>query len=76
MPALGWKGRASPVHSWRHPDSKALIEMRHMQNEGDETDHAGKAYACIVFEELTQFTAKQFWFLMSRLRSTCGCGRT
>lgn len=72
MPALGWKGRASPVHSWRHPDSKALIEMRHMQNEGDELDHAGKAYACIVFEELTQFTAKQFWFLMSRLRSTCG----
>lgn len=69
---MGANGRQSPVHSWRWPESGATIEMRHLQHEGDELDHAGKAYACIVFEELTQFSARQFWFLISRLRSTCG----
>lgn len=70
--AMGANGRQSPVHSWRWPESGATIEMRHLQTEDDALDHAGKAYACIVFEELTQFTARQFWFLISRLRSTCG----
>lgn len=72
MGVLGGNGRESPTLSWRWPEHRSLIEMRHLQHEGDERAHAGKAYACIVFEELTEFTAQQFWFLFSRLRSTCG----
>jgi predicted phage terminase large subunit-like protein len=71
MGALGGKARESPVLSWRWPDYGSAIEMRHLQNAGDELDHQGKGYACIVFEEVTHFLESQFWYLVSRLYSAC-----
>ncbi len=54
-------------------DSKrALIEFRHLQYDADRFDHQGKQYAFVGFDELTHFTATQFWYLVSRMRSTCG----
>jgi predicted phage terminase large subunit-like protein len=50
----------------------AKIEFRHLQHEKDRFDHQGKQYAFIGFDELTHFTATQFWYLVSRMRSTCG----
>lgn len=56
---------------WRFP-SGALIEFRHLQHESDLESHKSKAYALIIFEELTEFTEKQFWYMLSRNRSRCG----
>jgi predicted phage terminase large subunit-like protein len=46
--------------------------MNHLERESDVHDHAGAEYDLIVFDELCQFTATQFWFLLSRNRSTSG----
>lgn len=56
---------------WRFPDG-GLIELHHMQYEADKHAHQGKQYAAIYFDELTEFTEGQFWYLLSRLRTTCG----
>lgn len=70
-PGLGAKARESPVLEWRFP-SGALMEFRHLQHEKDRLGHSGKQYAGIYFDELTEFEESQFWFLISRNRSTCG----
>lgn len=70
-PAFGAKARESPVLEWRFP-SGALMEFRHLQHEKDRLGHSGKQYAGIYFDELTEFEESQFWFLLSRNRSTCG----
>lgn len=72
MGVLGGTARTAPALSWRWPEHRSSIEMRHLQNPGDEERHQGKSYACVVFEEVTHFLASQFWYLISRLRSTCG----
>lgn len=72
MGALGGVPRESPSLSWRWTDHRSSIEFRHLQHADDVLDHMGKAYACIVFEEVTHFLESQFWYLVSRLRSTCG----
>lgn len=69
--ALGGAPRQAPTLDWRFP-SGALVEFRHLQYEGDVHAHQGKAYACIIFEEATHFEEGQFWYLLSRMRSTCG----
>ena len=56
---------------WRWPN-RSLIEMRHLQYGGDEISHHGKQYAEVAFDELTTFLEQQFWYLLSRLRSSCG----
>ena len=52
--------------------SGATVEFHHLQYESDVESHQGKQYALIVFEELQQFTEHQFFFMLGRLRSTCG----
>lgn len=52
--------------------SGALIQFAHCQHEDDLRKHQSKAYCLICVDELTQFTERQFWFLLSRNRSTCG----
>lgn len=70
-PYLGAKDRQSPVLEWRFP-SGAMIEMRHLQHDKDKHAHQGKQYAAIYFDEVTEFEESQFWYLISRLRTTCG----
>lgn len=53
--------------------SGASISFGHAQYEKDvENKYPGSQINYIVFDELTKFTPKQFWFLFSRNRSTCG----
>ncbi len=52
--------------------SGAMLQFLHLQRESDVYDHQGKQYAFIGFDELTHFEAFQFWYLVSRMRSTSG----
>lgn len=70
-PALGGKQRGSPTLEWRSPHG-ALVELRHLQYEKDVHAHQGKQYAAIIFDEVCEFTGSQFWYMLSRLRTTCG----
>lgn len=56
---------------WKFP-SGARIEFSHLQYDKDVHSHHGRQYALIGFDELTTFTEHQFWYMLSRLRSTCG----
>lgn len=71
FPIWGAKPRHSPNLDWRFPN-RSMIEFRHLQHAGDEVAHHGKQYAEVAFDELTTFLEQQFWYLLSRLRSTCG----
>lgn len=52
--------------------SGAKVKMSSLEYESDVYNHQGGQYALIVFDELTHFTRKQFFYLLSRNRSTCG----
>jgi predicted phage terminase large subunit-like protein len=57
---------------WKFP-SGASISFGHAQHEKDvENKFPGAQIAYIGFDELNKFTEKQFWFLFSRNRTTCG----
>ncbi len=72
--AFSGRPRAAPTLDWTFtsPGSLHRIEFRHLQLESDVYSHNGKQYAFIGFDELPTFTAFQFWYLTSRLRSVCG----
>ncbi|MCB9658665.1 MAG: hypothetical protein H6726_13530 [Sandaracinaceae bacterium] len=66
---------STPVLKWRFAcggGGSSLIDFLHLQLEKHKLDHQGKQYAAIFFDELTHFTRGQFWYLVSRLYSTCG----
>lgn len=69
--AFQGRPRTSPTLDWSFP-SGARIELRHLQYESDVQAHSGRQYTVIGFDEIQTFTAGQFWFLLSRLRSNCG----
>lgn len=52
--------------------SGAIVQFSHLQYEDDIDAHQSKQYAIIIFDEVTQFTEQQFWYLLSRNRTTCG----
>jgi predicted phage terminase large subunit-like protein len=52
--------------------SGALVEFSHLQHEKNIYAHQSKEYAFCAFDELTHFTESQFWYLLSRNRSTSG----
>ena len=56
---------------WVFP-SGAAIKMAHLQYEKNVYDYQGSQIPVIYFDELTHFTEKQFFYLMSRNRSTSG----
>ena len=58
----------SPRIEWRFP-SGATIQMSHLQHEKNKEDHKGAQYTFIGFDELTEFTETQIWYLLSRNRS-------
>jgi hypothetical protein len=70
FPLLGGIARAHRL-DWHFP-SGATVEFCHLQHEKDKHNHQSKQYALICFDELVQFTSGQFWYLVSRNRSTCG----
>src|SRR6516164_3342441 len=59
------------VHEWRWPNG-SKIKFSHLQFETTVHDWQGSEIALICFDELTHFTAHQFFYMVSRNRSTCG----
>ena len=70
-PTLGAELRENPSREARFP-SGATIHFSHLQYVQDIYAHHGKQYALVIFDELQRFEEIQFWYLLSRMRSTCG----
>lgn len=70
-PVRGGKPVATPHPRFRFP-SGAKVSFRHLQYEHDVLAWQGAQVPLICFDELTHFTRKQFFYLLSRNRSTCG----
>ena len=52
--------------------SGAKVSFSHLQYESNKYDWQGSQIALICWDELTHFTEGQFWYLLSRNRSTSG----
>lgn len=61
------------VHNltWTFP-SRARVRFAHLEAEDTVHDWQGAQVPLICFDELTHFTEKQFFYMLSRNRSTCG----
>lgn len=57
--------------TWQFP-SGARIQFAHMEYEKNKLDWQGSQIPLLGFDELTHFTAGQFWYMLSRNRSSCG----
>lgn len=53
-------------------DRKSVMKFSHLEYEKDKLAHQGLQYAFEWFDEITHFTKTQFFYLLSRNRSTCG----
>jgi predicted phage terminase large subunit-like protein len=67
----GASSRKSPKLSWRF-DNGAKLSFAHLERDEDLQSWQGTEIAYIAFDELTHFTRKQFLYMLSRNRSTCG----
>ena len=70
-PLLAGKPRTAPDLSWTFP-AKTAVSFAHLEHEKNVLDWQGAQIPLICFDELTHFSAKQFWYLLSRNRSMCG----
>ena len=59
------------AREWRWPHG-GKIKFAHLQFDTTVYDWQGAQIALICFDELTHFTAGQFFYMVSRNRSTCG----
>ncbi|MCC3304916.1 phage terminase large subunit [Sneathiella sp. HT1-7] len=65
---IGGRAKESEL-SWKFP-SGASISFGHLEHEKNKYDWQGSELAFIGFDELTHFTETQFFYLLSRNRST------
>jgi hypothetical protein len=70
LPQFGAKANLTTA-TWTYP-SGAKVQFSGLEHEKDKLQFQGTQYAFIGFDELTHFTESQFWYLLSRNRSTCG----
>jgi predicted phage terminase large subunit-like protein len=61
--------------NWRFP-SGAKISFAHMEHEEDRYKYDGTQFAFIGIDQVESFTQSQFFYLLSRNRSTCGAPST
>lgn len=59
------------VLEWQFP-SGATVKFAHMEHEKNRLDWQGAQIPLIAFDELTHFTRDQFFYMLSRNRSTSG----
>lgn len=69
-PLLGAKANRTSMQ-WRFA-SGASVRFAHLQYETNKYDWQGSQIVLLMFDELTHFTEGQFWYLISRNRSTSG----
>lgn len=63
--------RKTPTARWVFP-SGAKIGFNHIENDAALRKWQGSQIAMIGFDELTHFTKRQFFYMLSRNRSACG----
>jgi predicted phage terminase large subunit-like protein len=68
---MGALPRMSPRMEWVFPGGMTH-QFAHLQHESDITSWHGAQIGTLNFDEFTQFTKKQFWYLQSRVRSLTG----
>lgn len=56
---------------WKFP-SGAAVSFAHLEHDKTRFNYQGAQIPLICFDELTHFTAVQFWYMVSRNRSMCG----
>jgi predicted phage terminase large subunit-like protein len=61
----------SHVLEWRWPFG-GRVKFSHLEHESTVYDWQGAQIPLICFDELTHFTQSQFFYMLSRNRSTCG----
>lgn len=61
----------SPKLHWKF-DTGATITFSHLQYEKNLRDWDGAQIPLVMFDELQHFTAKMFFYLLARNRTTCG----
>lgn len=59
------------VLTWKWP-SGATSSFAHLEHDKTRFNWQGSQIPLIKFDELTHFTATQFWYMVSRNRSMCG----
>lgn len=69
-PHLAARSNASELY-WSFP-SGARVKMAHLEHDSTVYDYKSAQIPLIIFDELTEFSAFQFWYMASRNRSTCG----
>jgi hypothetical protein len=69
-PSFGAK-LANQSLKWYFP-SGATFKMTHLEDDKTVYNHQGGQYALIMFDELTHFSKFQFFYMLTRNRSTCG----
>lgn len=69
-PRLGGVPREHRLE-WVFP-SGASVQFRHLEYDKTLEDWHGAQVPLICFDELTEFSSKMFWYMLSRNRSTCG----
>lgn len=67
---IGGRSRLTD-HTWRFA-SGAVIQFAHLEHEDSKSSWDGAELAYIGFDELQHLSETQFFYLLSRNRSTCG----
>lgn len=55
-------------HQWRFTNG-SVIELAYLDSDADVYNYQGAEFQLVIFEEVTQFTEKQYKYLLSRLRA-------
>lgn len=63
--------RKTPHPQWVFPRG-AKVSFRHLERDDSVFGFQGSEICLIEFDELTHFSEKQFFYMLSRNRSTCG----
>lgn len=70
-PGIGAKHRLQPMLEFTF-QSGAKVVMTHLNLESDVSAYQGSQIPLIIYDELCHFSKTQFFYLLSRNRSTCG----
>ena len=70
-PHLGATSIVTPTPQWRFP-SGAKITFAHLFYEKEKYGWQGSQIPLLMFDELVHFSEGQFFYMLSRNRSTCG----
>lgn len=70
-PNLNAKPKVAPDLSWTFPAGSS-VSFAHLEHDKTVSNWQGSQIPLICFDELTHFSQKQFWYLLSRNRSMCG----